>query len=391
MADYSTDVAVIGGGVIGLSIAYRLAVEGRAVTVIDAGKRGQASRAAAGMLAPLAESNSLPALTEIGVPSLRSYPKYLRDISNNSGIPIALHGPGILRVATTDEEAQELCNSVDRQSQSGFPVFQLSQSEMRDMEPEIGAQLLVGVLSPAEKHIPPYLLTHALRAACELLGVRLLSRTEVTDLRQRGTGWEMMIPGGGIVSEVLIAAAGVWTRELLGRLELDVPVTPLKGQILSVCFSPNEVTEVSHRKSSFRPWSDAVQPFTHTIYAHGTYLVPRPSREIVIGATEEPEAGFDTGSTSEAIASLRMRANRLVPALADASLTEATAGLRPASPDRLPIIGKIPGYSNGFVASGHGRNGILLAPFTSDLISDMVLYDAPPPASVDPARFLAAG
>ena len=180
---------------------------------------------------------------------------------------------------------------------------------------------------------------------------------EVRDCRQRKTP--------GVRDAVL--AAGAWTPALGKWLGFDIPVTPLRGQILAL-----------------GPQSPA--PFSHTIYTHGPYLVPRADGRIVAGATEE-WAGFAVATDDAAITGLRAEASALVPVLADWPLHSAWAGLRPVSADGLPLLGRVPGWDNVHVATGHGRNGILLTPITGALMADHLLHDASLPGAFDPARF----
>jgi glycine oxidase len=418
-----TEIAVVGGGVIGLSIAYRLATAGRAVTVLEASLPGQASGAAAGMLAPLAESNALPALAELGLPSLRQYPAFLAELADASGITIGLCGPGILRVAATDDEAVHLCATLSRPitplpqplsppgkgesevsipypnrllgkereaeptpapslkvRETMFPVHLLTASEARAIEPALSPDVCLAIHSPAEKHVMPSILLQALRRACERAGVAIVNDSAHM-LRTRADGWTVATESDEVYADILVVAAGAWTGAILRPLGIDLPIVPLKGQICSVRFRP-----LSPDPSPLQGKGRQIGP-EYTIYAHNTYIVPRPTGEIVIGATEEPESGFSLASTEEAVRGLRERAARVLPALAGAALESARVGFRPASPDRLPMIGKLPGCENGYIASGHGRNGILLTPITADIVRDMIVDGIRPPASVDPARF----
>ena len=162
-------------------------------------------------------------------------------------------------------------------------------------------------------------------------------------------------------------AGGAWSDVSTQWLGVNIPVTPLRGQILALGPSTNPLLQ-------------------HTLYTHGAYLVPRRDGRIVAGATEE-SVGLDTSTTAHGIAALRSGAEALVPALADQPLQSAWTGLRPLSADALPLIGRVPGWGNVHLATGHGRNGILLAPITGSLMANSILHDAPLPDAFNPARF----
>jgi glycine oxidase len=242
---------------------------------------------------------------------------------------------------------------------------------IRDAEPAIMIQGVLALHSPAERHVNPVALACALQAACERLGVAF-RHAEVHSLRPKGGRIAAIITSHGeIACGQVVAASGVWTAALLAPLGLEIPISPVKGQLFHLHPEP--------------------LPLNHTIYSHGLYLVPRRvppgCGELVVGASEEPKAGFDTATTESAIAGLRSGAEVLIPSLSSAPLVAAKAGLRPVTPDRVPLIGRHPNYGNLAIAAGHGRNGILMAPITADFVADLLLNDVPPPALVAPDRF----
>lgn len=367
MPGSSFDTIVVGRGIIGASIAWRLAQAGMSVAVIEAHTRGQATKAAAGMLAPLAESNSLPELAKLGIPSLQMYPEFLEELSQEAGTTVSMNGPGILRVALDEGEEEELQGSFGRQSASPFPVVFLTGDEARALEPSLTPDVRAAVLSTAEKHVVPLVVLDAMGMAYARKNVVDISDTVVA-LRRVNASWSVEATAGSYECKQLVVAGGVWTRALLNHVRYDPPITPLKGQLL----------QMKYRR---------IEPPTHTIYAHSTYIVPRSASEVMLGTTEEPDADFDASLTTEAVTSLRERGARLLLSMAEASLQRGFAGLRPASPDRLPILGPVPGQENIFIAGGHGRNGILLAPITAKFMRDLIVDGVTPPASVDPARF----
>lgn len=364
------DVLVVGGGIVGLSLAWRLAQAGRQVVVLDAGAAGGASRAAAGMLAPLAEARALTPFVQLGLDSLALYPAFLQDLRAASGLDIHAQGPGMLRVAQTPPEADALCQSLAWQQSLGLPLEWLSPADARRREPTLTPGVAGVVYSPNEQHVPPRLLVDALRRACTHAGVAVHSDSLDT-VQTHGTRvTQAVLPSASIACGQLVIAAGAWTGALGEMLALSPPITPLRGQALTLDTS-------------------LPLPFAHTIYAVGGYLVPRTEGRILVGATEE-RAGFDAATTVPGLDGLRAMAAALVPLTARLPLCEHWAGLRPVSPDGLPLLGRAAGWDNVFLAAGHGRNGILLTPLTAQWMTDLLLHDTLPPAAVSPARFGAA-
>ena len=362
----ATEFLILGGGVIGLSIAYHLGREGAPVTVLDAGERGQASGAAAAMLAPLAEASEPGPFLALALDSLRRYPAFVAALRDVGGQDLHIQGPGMLRVARTDREEAALCRALSWQPPLGLPLHRLTGAEARRLEPGLGGDVQAAVLSPHEKHVEPRRLLAALTAACQRQGVKILPHHPATGLETAGA--RAVLSGSAHHTfGTLVLAAGAWTRPLGQWLGFDIPVTPLRGQILAL-----------------GPQSPA--PFSHTLYTHGAYLVPRADGRIVAGATEE-WAGFAVATDDGAIQGLRAEASALAPALAGWPLHSAWAGLRPVSKDGLPLLGRVPGWDNVHLATGHGRNGILLSPVTGALMADHLLHAAPLPAAFDPARF----
>ena len=371
MPDRTFDVIVIGRGIIGASIAWRLAQAGLSVVSLDAIQRGQATKAAAGMLAALAESNSLPELAKLGIPSLAMYPDFVAELEAVSGVAVPLLGPGILRIASTEEDEEQLKETYSRQVESPFPAEFLTAEEARSLEPGLGNNVRSAVLSTAEKHVTPATVIEALTVAFKRVGVTELADT-VIRLRRSGDSWAAELTGHSVEAKIVVVAAGVWTPTILAPLRFDAPISPLKGELLVM----------KYRRTD---------PPRHTIFAHSTYIVPRSSNEVILGATEDASFGlYDdlaAETTIEAVTDLRERGAKLLPTIAGASVQRGLVGIRPASPDRLPLIGAIPGLDNAYIAGGHGRNGILLAPITAKLVRDLIVDGIQPPSSVAPGRF----
>lgn len=364
----SPEVIVIGGGVIGLSIASALAREGTAVTVLDAGEPGQASQAAAGMLAPLAESARPGPFVEMVVAGLRRWPSFVAQIQEEVETPLAIRGPGMLRLARTEAQAAALCAALGWQQGWGVPLHRLDATETRALEPGIGGDVRGAILSPEERHVEPRVLLAALTDVCWRRGVSVRMGVRVTDIETaQGRVTAVRTAEGLVPSDRFVVAGGAWSAALGRMLDVAFPIRPVRGQMLAL-----------------GPVSPS--PYRHTLYLHGGYLVPRPDGRTVVGATEE-QVGFDTRTTAAGIASLLQTAIQAVPALAEAPLHSVWTGLRPVSTDGLPLLGHVPGWDNVSVATGHGRNGILLTPITGDWMAAHLLYDTPLPTAFDPARF----
>ncbi len=362
-----TDTLIIGGGVIGLSIAWHLSRENQAVTMIDSAEPGQSSRAAAGMLAPLAEARGPGPFLDLALESLRRYPDFVEALNEESGLDLEICGPGMLRVARTAEEESALGEAFEWQAKLGLPLCRLTGEEVRRLEPDTAARVRAALLSPAERHIEPRLLLAGLTSACRNRGVRFVSGS-VTDMEMTS---ERVIAAqtnsDRFPCQTLVIAGGAWSKFWGQILGVSVPIQPLRGQILAL---------------------GPCQPILlrHTLYTHGAYLVPRSDGRIVAGATEE-SVGFETQTTAYGMASLRANAEELIPALSNWPLQSAWTGLRPLSVDGLPLLGRVPRWGNIHIAAGHGRNGILLAPVTAALMADSILHDAKLPEAFDPARF----
>lgn len=360
---------ILGGGMIGLSIAWQLSRRGARVTVIDAGHLGQASWAAAGMLAPLAETGTPGPLVDLCLDSLQAYPTFLEALREETDDVPTLYGPGMLRVAVTEEEEGALCRTLSWQQERGLPLERLDGLIVRKLVPGLSPDVRMALLSPQEKHVTPRLLLGSLRQAClRRPMISLLAETTVTGLRvSENRVHTVQTTAGAVPCGQLLITGGAWSGQMGHLLGLSFPVKPVRGQMLSLIPTPSA-------------------PFRHTIYGHHRYLVPRAGNQVVVGATEE-NVGFDTGTTASGIVLLLSAAQSLVPALANAVLESVWTGLRPVSADGLPLLGRVSDWQNVQVASGHGRNGILLTPITSKLMAASLLDGAPPPSAFAPARF----
>jgi glycine oxidase len=366
----SFDVAVAGGGPIGLACAWRAADRGLRTVVLDAGDPG-AWEVAAGMLAPVAEAAPGDApLTELGLRSARSFGAFCAELSEASGEDPGLRRTGTLIVARDRDEAEALEHLLAYRRELGLEVERLRPSQARRAEPALAPTVRLALDVPGDHSVDPRRLVAALAVAFERAG-GTLRRARVAAVEtggDRATG--LRLADGEVVRAahvVLAPGAGASALELPD--EARVPVRPVKGQVLRL--------------------RDPRGPglVTRTIRGPDGYLVPRADGRYVLGATME-ERGWDTAPTAGAVYELLRDMSEVVPGVLELEIEELRAGLRPATPDNLPAIG--PGALDGLVwAAGHFRNGILLAPVTADLVAGALSGEALPEwaAPADPRRF----
>jgi glycine oxidase len=364
------DVVIVGGGVVGCSVAWSLAREGLAVTLLERHEiAGEASGAAAGMLAPIVEAPEQGAFLEFGLRSLGMFPALVDELRERTGVDAEYEPSGVLRIAADPEEAGRLRARAGRGRALGLEW--LDREAAREMEPGLGAGVAGALWSPREAHLRSAPLTRAFARAAAESGARIRTGTAVLGLERRGERIAgVRTPEGRIPAGVVVVCAGAFTPECLASVGAAsfAPVEPVRGQLLTL---------VSPR------------PGPRTILWRGSlYLVPKRDGSVVVGATEE-RVGFERRVTAAGVLHLLERAFALLPGLADFEPSGSFAGLRPCTPDRLPVIGPVPGLEGLLVAAGHFRNGVLLAPATAALVTDRVLGKEPW-AGADaflPARF----
>jgi len=365
----AVDVAVIGGGVIGLAIAWRAAQRGLSVLVLERDvPGGGASRVAAGMLAPVAEATpGEEPLLELGLRGALAYPEFASELAAASGASGVGYTPcGTLLVARDADEAQALERELELRRQFGLAVKRLRASEARRLEPGLAPSLRLALEVPDDHAVDPRALTPALTEAISRAGGEVREHAPVAGLAlgggpgadaQRVVGVRMT-DGSMIAAEQVVIAAGVWSARLEGvPPAARVPVRPVKGQILRL--------------------HDPAGPglLNRVIRMGGSYITPRGDGRYVIGATSE-ERGFDTTVTAGAAFELLRDASELVPGVSELVIDELSAGLRPGTPDNLPLIGA--GAIAGLLwATGHRRGGVLLAPITAELIVAELCGDKP--------------
>jgi len=360
------DVLIVGAGVVGCASAWFLAREGVSVTLVEREDvAAQASGAAAGMLLPFGEAHCEGPFLDWAERSLALFPELCAELRERSGIDPEFEPSGALHVAASPEEADAL-----RQRARRFPdrdLEWLGPREARDLEPPLSPEIHGALLSPREAHVRSPLLAQAYAAAAVEIGARIERGVSVEGLRRRGgrvIGVETST--GPRDAGTVLLCAGVWTPAVA---PFRLPVEPVRGQILSL--------------------DNGQPPLRHLVVGSEAYLVPKRDARVVVGATEE-RVGFDRRVTAAGLASLLDAAPRLVPGLAECAFRDAWAGLRPCTPDRLPVIGRAPGSEGLLVAAGHHRNGVLLSPMTGRRVADLVLGKpgAPGAEAFRPERFL---
>lgn len=359
------NVAVIGAGVIGLGIAWRLAAQGASVQVFDKGPAGAgASHAAAGMLAACSEAEpGEEALVALGRDSQARWPAFAAELQQASGIDVELRPEGTLVVALTADDQARLTHQLVFQQQLGLPLHWISAAETRRREPHLAGKLAGAVLSPEDTQVDNRKLATALRVAAQAAGASVSEHQPVSAISSNGGRVDGVVLADGtrVAADVVVLAAGAWSRNISG-LEpgLRPPVRPIKGQLLALRMDP------------------AAPLLSHVVWAPGAYLVPRLDGRLIVGATVE-EKGYDTTLTAGGMLTLLEAAWRVVPAVEELAIDEMWVGHRPGSRDDAPILGA--GPLDGLIyATGHHRNGILLTPVTADAIARLVLDGVADPA-----------
>jgi glycine oxidase len=348
---------VIGAGVIGLSIAWRLAQAGCQVTIYERAEAGRgASWAAAGMLAAAVETEpgeeNLLALT---LESQKLWPGFAREIEAASGISVGYRDEGTMVVALTRDDAEQLRHSYEFQKGLGLDLDWLSGAEAQRREPHLRPGVPGAVLSPRDHQVENRQLACALVEAARRSGVVLHEHCPVREIDLSGARAHGVVTDRGRdPADVVVLAAGAWSREIGGvPASLRPPVRPIKGQMLALLMDP------------------AVPLLRHVIWLPRGYLVPRLDGRLIVGGTVE-ERGFDDRITAGGLLALIEGAWRAVPAIEELAVAETWVGFRPGSRDDAPILGP-GGIDQLVVATGHHRNGILLTPITAKTISSYVL------------------
>lgn len=367
------DVIVIGGGVVGASAAYALARRGVRVTLVDRGDAGQATAAGAGIISLGTSTGAPPALFALGLPGLAYFDALQEQLAEGGETQTGYDVVGMLHVAMSEAEADQLPALellFNQRRDAGLrhigTVTLISGDEARARFPALSAAVVGAVAMADGARVDGRLLRDALRRAAERRGARIVlgdATPQVAGARVEAVtvGRERLAAG------TVLVAGGAWSVALAQALGVSLPVFPQRGQILHLEMPESETSR----------W-----PVIVGFYSH--YLLTFPPHRVVAGATRESASGFDVRMTAGGVHEALGEALRVAPGLATATLKEVRVGLRPASPDGLPLLGRLPGYENVLVATGHGASGLQLGPYSGALMAGLALGE---PAPLDLAPF----
>jgi glycine oxidase len=352
----ATDVVIVGGGVIGCAIAYYLCKMGTDVIVLDQGEIGaEASSAAAGLLAPLGSLSGPGPFADLLLASWTLFPTLVSELEDASGISLEYEQTGALRIVRNTKHIPKLGKRMKEWQPLGLEMHWLTGDEARQREPLLAPDVCAAIYAPEEGQIKAPQVVKAFAQAATNHGAILYSHQKITAIQRylsRVTGISTA-QGETLSCNQLIIAAGAWTARCGEWLNLSIPVTPQRGQILSL-----------HQPSGGAP-------LQHIIFGEAAYLAPKADDTILVGATKE-EVGFDKQITAGGVAWLLSTAIRLTPALENSAIEQVWAGLRPKTPDNQPILGAAPNWENVTLAVGHGSVGIMLSAITGKTIAELV-------------------
>jgi len=348
----TTDVVIIGGGIIGCSVAYYLRKAGIEVIVLEQGEiGGQASSAAAGLLAPLGPLGGPGPFADLLLASFALFPALVAELEHLSGIHCGYERTGALRIVRNPKRVIRLQKRLAEWQPLGLRMHWLNGDEARQLEPLLAPDICAAVYAPEESQINAANLVQAFALSAQKLGAHIYSHTSVENIEHHaGHATSVQTSQGEKISySRIIVTAGVWAAQIMAGLNVVLPVRPLSGQMLAL------------QSCGLR----------HIIFGEGAYVLPRGD-EVLVGATKE-ETGFAAQVTPEGQGWLRNAAYKLVPVLGASGVMRSWAGLRPSTPDTRPVLGPLPGWQNVLLASGHNSVGIILSPLTGQLISEYIV------------------
>jgi len=353
----STEFAIIGAGVAGLSIGWRLAKSGIKVAIFERDTAGQgASRAAAGMLAPSSEvAFEEDALLHLGLKSLALYPDFVAELEQDAGMRVDYRDEGTLLIGLDADDAIALDHTHDYRLKCGLSAEKLDAQQARELEPALDPNLQSALYIASDHQVDPLLLTQAMAQAFKRAGGQLIENCAIESVDCEGDKIRAIHTAAGerVVCDNLLVAAGPWTRSINGIPPGVLPrVRPVRGQMLSVALGEPALCR-------------------HVIRAPDAYLVPKSDGRLLIGATME-ERGFDPSPTAGGVFELLRGAWETMPGIYDHDLLDIWTGFRPVSLDNLPVLGPTP-VDGLWLACGHGRNGILLTPITALGVADAII------------------
>jgi glycine oxidase len=356
----TTDVVIAGGGVIGCAIAYHLRKLGVDVSVLERGEIGaEASSAAAGLLAPLGPLSGPGAFADLLLSSFALMPTLVSELEDASAMRLEYERPGSLRVVRDSKHIPNLRKRMQAWQPLELQMQWLTGEEARQREPLLSPDICAAVYAPEESQIKAPHVVKAFSVAAAKRGAVLRGHSEITGVQRnhaRVTG-VYTSEGETIGCKHLVVATGAWAARSGMWLNVKIPVSPQRGQILSL--------------------RQPALPLRHIIFGEAVYLAPKSGNTLLVGATKE-EVGFDKQLTAGGVAWLLNTAIRLAPSLESSAIDQMWAGLRPRTPDNQPILGPAPGWENVTFAIGHGSTGILLSAITGKAIAELVVEGKAP-------------
>ena len=368
--DRPSDIIVVGAGIVGCAVAHELASRGASVEIVDERPVGMgATQASAGVLAPYIEAREGNPLLDLTVRSLDLFDDFMERVRAESGVAVMYRRTGTFDIATTDAELRVLQATADALARRDVTALLLDAQAVRTEEPQLGDGAIGGLLIESHGFVAAGELTRALAAAARRSGAQLIERSRVRRIARRNGDMIVETDRGSLTGNAVVLAAGSWSGSIaIDGVSATVPVRPVRGQLLHLGWAGTPLRRVT--------WSSRC------------YLVPWEDGTLLVGATVE-EAGFDERTTVAGVRDLLDAVCDLVPHAWTAGFRGARVGLRPATADDLPVIGSSSVMPNLMYATGHYRNGVLLAPLTAQLVADAMLDNRIDPllASVRPSRF----
>jgi glycine oxidase len=361
------NVTVVGAGIVGCAVAYELASRGARVTILDPRGAGQgATRASAGVLAPYIEGHAEP-LLRLTTCSLAQYQQFIDRLRSDTHRDIEFRRTGTLQVALATHEAEQLADAARGLAAANVDHRLLNQDDIRRLEPALTPAATAALLIPQHAYVGVGTMMAALEDA--LAGHSVTVETaSLQRIRETDSGVQIATRADTRDADAVVLAAGSWSGGVEMSPAIAPPVTPVRGQLVHLRF--------------------AESPVAHVIWGPRGYLVPWRDGSLLVGATSE-DVGFDESATAGGVQSLLESARELVPASHSARFDEVRVGLRPATADELPVIGASSRMRGVYFATGHYRNGVLLAPLTASMVADLVMDGRARPelALVRPDRF----
>lgn len=365
MSSRSADVVVIGSGIVGASAAYRLARSGVRAVLVDRNDTGYATGAGAGIISPGTTHTMPPNYYPLAFAAVGFYPELLEQLAEDGELDAGYAVVGGLFVATTDDDLQrlpEIQRLAEERSAQGVPnvgtVRRIDGEEARSLYPVLG-DIPAALHLSGSARLEARTLRQAMLRAAKRHGLRQVTGSAVP-LSSKERVDEVQVNGEAMSTGAVVLATGAWTTDITAGLGVRVPISPQRGQIAHLLLPETDT---------------AAWPILSGFHSH--YQLSFADSRVVVGATREHGVGYDYRLTAAGVHEVLGEALRVSPGLASATLGEVRIGFRPASPDNLPVLGRVPGYQNVYVAAGHGASGLQVGPYSGAMMADLALGRAP--------------